>query len=199
MTVEDTELIQVRNLCDHSVVYTSYLGQRRFFEKEQMMGIPANELRQLNYTKGGRVLLQDYLSVRNKELAEELGIRDYDHEYSWTLDDINRVLTTGSSDELEDALEFAPEGIVEAIVNQAVELPLADHNKRELIKKWTDKDVNAMIANAEAVKESIGNEATGAQRVGSNGTRRVKSTENAQEETPQRKGRRVNKTITEEE
>ena len=56
-----------------------------------------------------------------------------------------------------------------------------------------------MIANAEAVKESIGNEATGAQRVGSNGTRRVKSTENAQEETPQRKGRRVNKTITEEE
>lgn len=92
-------------------------------------------------------MLQHYLGVNNKELAHEFGISNdqYTHEYSWTRKDIDRVLQTGSADELADALDYAPLGIMETLVGRAVDLRISDMNKRKLIKEMTGKDVSKMI------------------------------------------------------
>lgn len=147
--INDNELVKVQNLTDYRVIYTAYTGQRRSFEGNASLCIPAIEIRQLNYSTGGRVLLQDYLSIRNRELAEEIGIQEFDQEYSWDDADIERVLISGSEEELEDALDFAPRGIIDSIVDKAVKIKLPDNNKRKLIKDYTGKDVNNMIETTE--------------------------------------------------
>ena len=53
----------------------------------------------------------------------------FEHEYSWTQQDVDNVLLTGSLDALKDALEFGPEGIRQLIVDRAVELHVPDNNK----------------------------------------------------------------------
>ena len=55
------------------------------------------------------------------------------------------MLQTGSEDELADALDYAPLGVMETLVNRAVELRISDMNKRKLIKEMTGKDVSKMI------------------------------------------------------
>ena len=147
--VENDELIEVRNLTDSPVVYKSYDGHRREFKGGQSFMIPAIELRQLGYDRGGLELLRNYLHVDNFELAEEFGVTkdSYDNEYSWKLPDIDKVLKTGSMDELQDALDFAPQGIVDTILSRAIETRLNDVEKRQAISKATHANIDAMIEN----------------------------------------------------
>jgi hypothetical protein len=136
MTIKDETLIQVRNLMDHLVVYKDEnTNTRRRFEKGSVIKIPAGEIRRMMYQKGTRILFHDYLCIENKELAAEFGITEDMVEYWWTEQDVDRVLTTGSMDELLDALDFAPDGIKEMIRRRAIELRISDMNKRTAIEK----------------------------------------------------------------
>lgn len=83
---------------------------------------------------------------------------------------IINMLQNGSVDELLDALDFAPTGVIEIIKTQAVQLPLYDMRKREAIKKAIGFDVTAAIENS------------------------APDTEDAAEEAPVATGRRVQKT-----
>lgn len=96
------------------------------------------------------------------------------------MEDIDRVLETGSTDELADALDFAPLGIVETLVSRATKLKIPNMNKRKLIQEMTGKDVNKMIAYKELLEEPV--EET------------VSSRRHAEvrEEAPERRARRVN-------
>lgn len=183
--IDDNELVKVQNLTDYRVIYTAYTGQRRSFEGNAFLRVPAIEVRQLNYTTGGNVLLRNYLSVRNRELAEEIGIEEFDQEYSWDDEDIERVLISGSEDELEDALDFAPKGVIEAIVDKAVKISLPDNNKRKLIFEHTGKNINNMIDIAEKAVEGNRNDDKAPAR-----QRRVKKKpveEEAEEPKPRRR------------
>ena len=53
---------------------------------------------------------------------------------------------------MADALDYAPRGIVETLVNRAVTLKIPDMNKRKLIKQMTDKDVSKKIAYMELLE-----------------------------------------------
>lgn len=152
MSVRDEALIEVQNLTGHTVVYKSYDGRRRSFAGQQTMRIPAIELRQLAYTKGGITLIKDFLSVKNNELAMELGVEDLDHEYNWKESDVVNLLKNGSVDRLRDALDFAPAGIVELIIDKTVEMALPDTNKRKAIFEMTGRNVDAMIKHVEESK-----------------------------------------------
>ena len=146
--VNNDELIEVRNLTAQRIAYLiPERSVRRDFSAFETKEITAGELRELWFKSGGKILLQNYLGVNNKELAREFGITNdqFTHEYSWTKKDIDRVLLEGSADELADALDYAPLGITETLVNRAVELKISDMNKRKLIKEMTDKDVSKMI------------------------------------------------------
>ena len=150
--VKDIDIIAVRNFTDQRVVYTiPEKNIRRDFSGFETKQIQAGELRELWFKSGGAKLLQDYLGVNNRELAKEFGITNdlFTHEYSWTNEDIDRVLTSGSEDELADALDYAPRGIVETIIDRAVALRIPNMNKRKLIKEMTDKDINKKIGYAE--------------------------------------------------
>ena len=153
--VNDTDMIAVRNFTSQWVVYTiPEKNIKRDFSAFETKNIEAGELRELWYKPGGEKLLQDYLGVDNRELAQEFNISDdlFEHEYSWTQEDIDRVLISGSEDELADALDYAPKGIIESIVDRAVALRIPDMNKRKLIKNMTDKDVSKKIGYAELLE-----------------------------------------------
>lgn len=146
--IKNEELIEVRNLTAQRIAYLiPERSVRRDFSAFETKEITAGELRELWFKSGGKILLQNYLGVNNKELAREFGVTNdqFTHEYSWTKKDIDRVLLEGSEDELADALDYAPLGIVETLINRAVELRISDMNKRKLIKEMTDKDVSKMI------------------------------------------------------
>ena len=149
MTVRDNELIPVQNLTASVVSYiVPETNNVRHFSGQQLRkDISAGELRALYATKGGRVLIEDYLGIRNKELAAEFNISMdvFEHEYSWTQDKVDEVLQRGSIDMLKDALEFGPEGIKQLIIDRAVELRIPDNNKLAAINEFTGRDVSNMI------------------------------------------------------
>lgn len=178
MAIDDNELIEIQNLTDHTVGYISYEGKRRVLPGQAIVKVSAGELRALHYTKGGSVLLEECLSVKNAELAKEFGISDdlLAHEYNWTEKDVEAILIYGSLDALKDALDFAPEGIVDMIVSKAVQMKLNDVAKREAITEATGRNITSMINLVEQSKqdeqEAKENKPT---------SRRVSSTEKEQE------------------
>lgn len=153
--LENTDRVTVRNFTDQRVVYViPEKNIRREFMGFESKQIEVGELRELWFKSGGAKLLQDYLAVENRELAKEFDITDdlFEHEYSWTQKDIDRVLLEGSEDELADALDYAPRGIVETLIDRAVALRIPNMNKRKLIKQMTSKDISKKIAYAEMLE-----------------------------------------------
>ena len=86
MTIKDDELIPVQNLTASVVSYiVPETNNVRHFNGQQLRkDITAGELRALYATKGGRVLIEDYLGIKSKELAAEFNISTdvFEHEYS---------------------------------------------------------------------------------------------------------------------
>lgn len=86
MTVRDDKIIPVQNLTGSVVSYmVPETNNVRHFSGQQLRrDITAGELRSLYATKGGRVLIEDYLSIKDKELASEFNISTdvFEHEYS---------------------------------------------------------------------------------------------------------------------
>lgn len=155
MSVKDTDKIQVQNLTAHRVGFSDEDTHRRFiFQGYEKKTIPAEILRRLNYSRGGAVLLREYLSVKNDELAREFGVDVEDIvEYNWTAEDVDRVLTTGTVDELLDALDFGPEGIKDLILERGRAIGVTDVNKVKAIKEKTGCDLSHVAEIEEALDE----------------------------------------------
>ena len=147
----EEKYVQVRNLSGQSV--TMILPDehiRRVFGPEEVKEVPYSELQKVYARSGGAVLFKDYLAIEDKDIAEEFGVSEdlFTHEYSWTKEDVVELLKNPDKmDELKDALDFAPEGIINLIVDTAVELRVPDVNKRQVITEATGKNINSMIAN----------------------------------------------------
>lgn len=146
--IEDDVIVPVTNMVGHTVALQLNNGIFRRFAPNATMNIAAGELRQASYNRGNLVIFQNFLHVGNKDLAAEFGI-DSDEviEYNWTTADIKKCLETGSLEELLDALDFAPEGIKQELVDQAVNLEIPDERKRKAIQEKTGADISAMITN----------------------------------------------------
>lgn len=170
--IKDDALIEVQNLTGSVVSYIiPETNNVRHFEGQQVRrDITAGELRMLYATRGGRQLIEDYLGIRNRQLAEEFNIATdvFDHEYSWTQKEVDAVLKTGSLDALKDALEFGPEGIRQLIIDRAIALKIPDNNKLAAILEFTGRDVANMIKLQEELKDPE-------EKDTSNKTRRVTS------------------------
>lgn len=157
--VKDETMVEIQNLADHSVVYISYDGKRRSLSRGQKIKVPAVELRQLNYSIGGEYLIHNYLSIKNKSLALELNVSEdsFDNEYSWTVKEVDAALADSNNDVLEDALNFAPQGVIELIQQRAIETKINDLSKRELIKNITGVDIDKKIKVQEEVRAALEN------------------------------------------
>jgi len=155
-----TVMVDVRNLTDHKVSYEiPELNIKRSFNIGETKKLQVKEVKALFNIDGGEILVKDFLSVQNEELLDELFYKP-EAEYYWTKQDIEDVLLRGTVARLQDALEFAPEGIVEYIKSMAVSLQINDMAKRQAIQDATGFNINNAISLAnlpddDAVEETL--------------------------------------------
>ncbi len=177
--IDDSEIVPVKNMMRHEVGYVLTSGVARHFAPHMTIRIKAEELRDLSYESGGLDFLRNYVCVGNSALAEEFGISNDLIEYTWGEKEIEEALTTADIDVLLDALDFAPDGIVEELRDKAIELEIPDGNRIAAINKRLGIDINTMIKNKHAydtaedkTEEAPKQRRTTAARKSTTGTRR---------------------------
>jgi len=164
MSFDMNKLVSVTNRSSGRVIYRiPDRGIRREFNANETKQIPYEELVQLSYQKGGRNLMTNMLQIKEIKAIEELNIHA-EPEYHMSEADIVHLLVNGSLDELKDALDFAPIGVIQIIKDKAVELPVYDMRKRQAIFDMTGFDVNAAIENNAPDEDEVQAEAPAATR-----------------------------------
>ena len=138
-------------------------GILRQFSVNETKTVPYEELVWLSYQPGGKKIMQDMLLIQDMGALDSLNVHT-EPEYFMTETDVVNLLQKGSLDELLDALDFAPEGIIQLIKDKAVSLPLYDMQKREAILKATGYNVTAAIENAKPDEDEEKVEAPAATR-----------------------------------
>ena len=147
MDFDMKKLVSVKNRSSGRVVYRiPEHGIRREFNANEIKQIPYEELVWLSYRPGGRNLMTNMLQIQEIKATESLNIHT-EPEYFMSEEDVVKMLLEGSLDELKDALDFAPKGVIQIIKDKAVELPVYDMRKREAILQMTGFDVTSAIEN----------------------------------------------------
>jgi hypothetical protein len=116
---------------------------RRFVENE-VKEIPMGELRQAVQIPGTKRTIMNNLIIHDKSAVEEL-LPEAEPEYFYTVKDVDFLLERGTLDQLKDALDFAPKGVVDLIKDRAVKNELNDVRKREAILEATNFNVTGAI------------------------------------------------------
>lgn len=186
--IADDDLVQITNMMDFPAGYVVDLtGVRRVLPPHASFKVKAGELRELSYQLGGIDILQNYIRVCNRSLALEFGIDVDDQiEYNWTEADVDKCLLNDDINVLLDALDFAPDGIKQLIVDRAIKLEIPDVNKRQAIKDAMGTDITSAIENRHAYDID---EETEEKKP----ARRRRTSSAADAETPAPKRRRVTK------
>ena len=157
--------VKVRNRSTGSIGYTiPDLGINRTFNHKEVKEVSFEELLKLTYIPGGEYILKHYLVVENAEARDEL-LGGVELEYSYTEEDVKRLLANGSLDELLDCLDFAPVGVIDLVQKIAVETELNDLKKRKAIFEKTGFNVDNAIRINEETKETDAEAAPQARRV----------------------------------
>ena len=180
--VENNTMVKVTNRSRGSVSYTiPDMGnlQRKFAYGETKM-IPAEEIRKLDWTPGGHVLLRDHLIIEDANLVEEI-LHEVEPEYNYTEDKIKDILLNGSMDEFMDTLDFAPEGVINLMKDLAVKLEIPDVRKRIAISEKTNSSVD------NAIKINQLSKAEDAEKAPETKQRRVQTATDAGKAQPQRR------------
>ena len=120
---------------DNNFIRTFNYGETHYVE--------FGELEKLLYQPGGEYMIRNSLIIA-PEALEELGI-DVAPEYFYTDKEIEQLLETGTLDQLEDALNFGPKGVIDLIIQIAVRTKLFDTRKRKLIFDKTGFNIDGAL------------------------------------------------------
>ena len=149
----DNKICNVKNRSGSHIVYNiPEDGIRRAFAPGEVKKISFEELEKLTYQAGGMEIITRFLQVQDNEVLNSFNMR-VEPEYHMSERDVANLLVNGSLDEFLDALDFAPDGVMDLIKRMAISIPLMDMNKREALKKKTGLDVDAALRNIRAEKE----------------------------------------------
>lgn len=141
----EDKFVEVTNRAPGSVGYTlEDRNLHRTFEYGETKKISLEELQQLSYIPGGEYILKNSLIVNDKSALEALNL-EVEPEYFYTEAEITKILTTGTLDELEDTLNFAPAGVIELIKKIAVKEEIPDTRKRKMISEKTGFNIDSAI------------------------------------------------------
>ena len=147
--------IRVENRADAIVAYripeTKIIKR---FEAGEIKEIEMGELRQAIQRPGTKRLIESNLIIHNKEAVNEL-LPNAEPEYFYDKRDVDFLLEKGTLDQLKDALDFAPEGVIELIKERAVSTELNDMRKREAILEATNFNVTGAIDIKRQAAESL--------------------------------------------
>ena len=164
--VENNMTVKVTNRDNGSVGYTiPDLNLHRTFQPKESKEITAEELRKLSYLPGGDVIIRDYLIIHNSpELLKEL-LGEVEPEYYYSEEDVKTLLLSGSLEQLQDCLDFAPNGVIDLIKSLAVSLKIDNLSKRKAIQEKTGFNVTRAIEiNEESEEEETSKETTQGRR-----------------------------------
>lgn len=156
------ELIKVRNRDNGVVGYNipEMNNLRRNFAIGETKEITMDELRKLSYIPGGDVILRECLVIENEEALKEI-LSDVEPEYFYTDEDIKTLLLSGTLEQLQDCLDFAPSGVIDLVKDYAVKLEINDISKRDAILLSTGFNVTKAIEiNHESQEEDAHEEKT---------------------------------------
>lgn len=152
---DNKKIVKVTNRSDGYVGYNipdAPAGYERDFAPGETKEIEYEEIKKLYWTTGGRRLLTQYFVITDEEVLGDLGIVP-EPEYFYTKEDIKELLLNGTYEQLEDALEFGPAGVLDLIKDLAVDLEIPDVKKRKFISDKTGLDVNKVIDIAAKLNE----------------------------------------------
>lgn len=116
----------------------------RDFQPGESKQISYAELEGLTYIPGGKELIRDYLLIKDVSARNEF-VGHVEPEYNMTNAEVQELILHGTQDEWLDALDFAPEGVIDLIKALSVELPLTDTRKMEAFKQKKGTDLARMI------------------------------------------------------
>ena len=137
------------NVTNRNNGFTGYTipdtGITRSFNIDETKKIDIEELKQLQYVPGGEYLLKHFLVINDKSALEVLNMEDVEPEYFYTRKEVEELLKNGSIEQLEDALNFAPEGVIDLIKDIAIKTELPDTRKRKLISEKTGLNIDSAI------------------------------------------------------
>lgn len=171
--ISTSNLVSVTNRNNGTTGYTLSNGIHRTFNLKETKKIDLEELRELSTIPGGDFLLKNYLIINDKSALDYLELNP-EPEYFYTEEEIKTLLLSGSVDQLEDCLNFAPQGVIDLVKSLAIQLEIPDIRKRDLIFEKTGFNVN----NAINVNKILDTE----------------STDKTETETVQRKAQPINET-----
>lgn len=117
----------------------------RRFSPGETKNVPLEELQALQWTEGGDILLKNCFLIKDQSALEALSMNDLEPEYFYTEVEIKTLMETGTLEQLEDTLNFAPEGVIEMIKNYAVKNEIPDTRKRKLISDKTGFNIDNAI------------------------------------------------------
>ena len=165
--MEQSTKIKVLNRDNGAVVYSipEMNGLTRVFHSGETKEVTFEELQKLSYIPGGMELLRDSLVIEENPEAVKLLLGHVEPEYSYTRDDVIRLMKEGSLDEFLDCLDFAPEGVRDIIKSLAVELPLNDVMKREAILNKLGFNVDNAIRIEKEAEDPVKEEQVATRRV----------------------------------
>lgn len=148
------DMVKVKNRSSSTVVYSiPEDGIRREITPGETREIAVSELEHLTYRPGGKALLQDYLQVEDQAVVDKIALKT-EPEYWMSIEDIKKLLISGSLPEFLDCLDFAPQGVIDAVKELAIKLPLNDSAKREALREKTGYDVDKILMNQRAQEQA---------------------------------------------
>ena len=144
--IDKDKIIKVTNRDKGSVGYIiPDLGNlNRQFQPGETKDLTFEELQKLSWIPGGMYMLQNCLVLDDAAAVEEL-LGEVEPEYYYGEKNVKYLLQYGTLDEFLDCLDFAPAGVLDMIKDLAVELPLNDVQKREVIKNKLGFDVDFAV------------------------------------------------------
>lgn len=163
--IENNVTIKVTNRDNGSIGYSvPDLGVHRTFQPKETKEISAEELRKLSYLPGGDIIIKEYLIIHNEELLNEL-LGSVEPEYYYSEAEVKTLLLSGSLEQLQDCLDFAPNGVIDLIKDLAVTLKIDNMSKRKAIQEKTGFNVTRAIEiNEETEEEETTKENTSGRR-----------------------------------
>lgn len=143
--MEESRMIPVQSRNGGIVFYTIPEDNiQKIFRGSETKMIHIAELKKLMSIPGGEKTIRADLIIKDRDALVELGI-SVEPEYFYTEKEILQILETGTLDELEDMLNFAPEGVINMVQQLSVKIELPDTRKRKMILEKTGFNVDGAL------------------------------------------------------
>lgn len=157
--ITDSTLVSIWNIGVGDTGYTANNGistiRRTWRMPNSMQEVEFKELKNVFNEPGVRQLFEVYnkelgryedgdLLIKNELVREKLDLKAIG-KYTLEKEAILELFASESLTKLEEVLENCPNTTLEKIVMEAVELPLTDINKINLIKSYSGKDILVTI------------------------------------------------------